>query len=286
MSSDDDRLLAKWETDSSLFEPQSVRRRFDVLDQLDFHFGQDNWQPSNDALSIPGRAASLRARLEAANSAICSSIRSYIQHGICPSALVSDLRTYDRQPPTPGLGYDHLDEFLSGILQLRAPEDTNITPEPEMVFYQPTPVRHIVHLITLAAFTASDVLVDIGSGLGHVPLLVSILTGIRAVGIELNPSYVSSARECARNLGLERVAFLRQDARTADLTAGTLFYLYTPFTGALLQAVLARLRQEAATRTIRVATLGPCTNVVANEIWLSPCSTPNPDRISLFISQC
>jgi hypothetical protein len=42
-----------------------------------------------------------------------------------------------------------------------------------MVPYQPTPVRHILHLIAAAMVAEDDVFVDLGSGLGHVPLLVS-----------------------------------------------------------------------------------------------------------------
>lgn len=285
MISHPESLLAEWEIDPSLFEPQSLRRRFDILDRLDLCFGEDEFQPGRGDTLIAARAASLRTRLEAVNSAVCASLRSEIQHGAGSAALFRDSWIDDRVPPSPGVGYDYLDEFVSGILQLRAPEETNIAREPEMVFYQPTPVRHILHLIAIAAFSTSDVLVDIGSGLGHVPLLVSILTGIRATGIELNPFYVASARECARSLGLERVDFVHQDARMAELTTGTVFYLYTPFTGGLLQSVVGRLRQEAATRSIRIATLGPCTTVIAKESWLAPCSVPDPDHISLFVSR-
>ena len=285
MTSDLHHLLAQWEADPSLLEPQSLRERCEVLDHLDVSISHADPQPSSrhsSGTALHTRALALRSRLESVNSALCASIRSQIRRGTRPAELLHHLNP--DKPARPGLGYDFRDELLSGILQLQAPEERSIAPEPEMVFYQPTPVRHILHLVAVAGLTQSDVLFDIGSGLGHVPLLISILTGIRCVGIEVNPALVASARDCVRSLGLNRVAFIHQDARVADLSPGTLFYLYTPFTGALLRSVLERLQIEAADHPIRIATLGPCTPIVASEPWLSASSEPDPDRISLFHS--
>jgi hypothetical protein len=66
------------------------------------------------------------------------------------------------------------------------------------------------------------------------------------------------------------VTFRNVDARAADYTDGTVFFLYTPFTGRLLQAVLARLEAEARTRPITIATYGACTSDVAQQPWLQP----------------
>ena len=86
--------------------------------------------------------------------------------------------------------------------------------------------------------------------------------------IEREAGYVACARRCARQLGLARASFLCQDARAADLSRGTVFYLYTPFTGAILREVLQRLAQEAKARPLRLCTLGPCTAEVAAQPWL------------------
>ena len=137
-----------------------------------------------------------------------------------------------------------------------------------MVAYQPTPARHIFEMIRRCQFTADDVFVDIGSGLGHVPLLVAVCTPARAVGIELEPSYIESARKSAADLQLRNVGFIAQDVRDADLSTGTFFYLYTPFRGTILRTVLDRLRAQANTREIRVCTFGPCTPLVEAEPWL------------------
>jgi hypothetical protein len=72
------------------------------------------------------------------------------------------------------------------------------------------------------------------SGLGHVPLLVSMMTGAQSLGVEVQAAYVASARKCAQSLRLSRVQFIAQDARHADLSRGTMFYLYSPFKGSIL----------------------------------------------------
>jgi hypothetical protein len=66
------------------------------------------------------------------------------------------------------------------------------------------------------------------------------------------------------------VTFHNVDAREANYTDGTFFFLYTPFTGRLLQTVLARLETEARTRPITIATYGACSRDVAQQTWLQP----------------
>ena len=66
-----------------------------------------------------------------------------------------------------------------------------------MVFYQPTPGRIIFELVERAALQKHDTFYDLGSGLGQVVILVSLLSGARAKGIEFDPAYCEYARRCA-----------------------------------------------------------------------------------------
>ena len=230
----------------------------------------------------------MRARLEAANAAVYEDIRRLIRHGSARDVLMPWIeRCSDDAPraadsaPT-GLHYDCLDELIGGVLQLREPDSAHIRTAPEMVFYQPTPARHILQMLRLCALTGDDIFIDLGSGLGHVPIVASLLTGAQCIGIELEPAFIATARECAQNLGLSRVTFLRQDARQADLSTATVVYLYTPFTGSILEAVLRKLREQSAHRTLCICTFGPCTEIVAKEPWLVLDVKPADDRIALF----
>nr|WP_225562439.1 MULTISPECIES: methyltransferase domain-containing protein [unclassified Pseudoxanthomonas] len=154
-----------------------------------------------------------------------------------------------------------------------------------MVFYQPTPARHLLALLRRLDLRESDVLIDLGSGLGHLPLLTAILTPAQAVGIEIEPAYVASARRSADALALEHVRFVAGDARTIDLSAASVYYLYSPFSGAMLAGMLAILERQARMRPLRIATLGPCTIETATAPWLRTGDAIRPDAPVLFHSR-
>lgn len=211
-----------------------------------------------DLEAFRARVAALE-RMEAANIELFESIRAEILND---GAEIFKLGGVAR-----GDGYDYLDELILGVLQFDEPGEEGPR-RAEMVPYQPTPARHIFDLLGRVELGAGDVLMDLGSGLGHVALMAAICTKARCIGIELEPAYVECARRSAAGLNLSNVKFVEQDARAADLSAGTVFYLYTPFTGTILRAVLDLLRREAESRQIRVCTYGPCTMTVAEEPWL------------------
>ena len=276
---------------SSLFEPKQLRERLDALETLDARFGgfeAEEFMSDPDA-RITNHAKAIRTRLEAANSVLYESIRSEIVRGALPHTLLQWIRTPaspdETASPVPGLGYDYRDEVVSGVLQLREPSEPRLHPLPEMVFYQPTPVRHILNLITASALSEDDIFVDLGSGLGHVALLAFMLTGVRSFGIEVEAAYVASAQACAHNLQLSHVRFIHEDARAADLSNGTVFYLYSPFSGSILADVLDKLEKESTSKPIKICALGPCTGTLAKESWLRPIALPDPMQISVFQSR-
>jgi len=168
------------------------------------------------------------------------------------------------------LDADYLDIFINGILGIASPPEETKPLESGMIAYHPTPTRVIFALTAHAHLSAHDVFYDLGSGLGRVALLVGLLTDAQVRGIEFEPAYCAYAQERAHSLNLSRVTFHNVDAREADYTDGTFFFLYTPFTGSILQAVLARLETEARTRPITIATYGACTRDVAQQTWLRP----------------
>jgi Histone methylation protein DOT1 len=282
-------FLAGLEGDSLLLQRGRLRERLIALDRLDAALGGLDLEgfASSDHACMHRRAMALRMRLEAGNAELYQSIRSKIVSNQARALLLwLEDAAGDDEPksPSPELGFDYRDELVSGVLQLPEPREPNVQPSPEMVPYQPTPVRHILRLIAAAAVGADDVLVDLGSGLGHVPLLVSMATGARSLGVEIQGAYVASARKCARSLHLSRVQFTVQDARDADLSSGTVFYLYSPFKGSILTDVLCALRKESMRRVFKICTLGPCTERVSNETWLRTSALSGTGSITVFDS--
>jgi hypothetical protein len=283
------KLVEELEEDASLCEPSKLRQRIDALDRLDaFHLDALPLAADSTRAAAYHCAKALQAKLESANLEAYEAIRRDIQQGRSSSLLQWMPRSgagEDDPEIADGAAYDYLDELISEVFRFAETGAAIVQPITEMVFYQPTPARHIFDLIHRTALDEHDVLIDLGSGLGHVPLLASICTSARSIGVELEPAYVHCARQSAATLNLRNVTFIQQDARAAQLTEGTVFYLYTPFTGHMLRAVLDSLQREGNRRDIRICTFGPCTATVANEDWLEVAGVPRADRVSVFRSR-
>jgi len=271
-------MLSMWESDKTLLESGQFARRIAIQEELDCSVYDAAPRAPNSFLC---RARTLATTLESINDNLFTSIRSQIKAGVCPAEFEPILR--DLAIPPRGLAYDYLDDLLAGVFQFDPPAEEPRALSSDSVFYQPTPARHIFHMITAAALRSTDTLIDLGSGLGHVPLLVSICTGATSIGIELDPTWIASAAKCTAALNLHNVTLLTQDARHADLSSGSVFYLYTPFTGSTLSAVLESIRNQSSLRSIRVCTFGPCTLTLREQVWLRPLTPPATDQITIFV---
>ncbi len=281
-------MLKELEQDRSLREPDQLQRRIEALDRLEACLIYTPDEKDEAESTLLRQAQAISAELEAINGQLYESIRRKIQRGDGDGGLY-EWATASSEVGRPldqlnGVGYDYLDVLVSGTLQFDEPDESIASLAPEMVFYQPTPARYVFDLIRHAELKSGDVLIDLGSGLGHVSLLAAICTPAQCIGIELEAAYVACAKKSALALNVSNVTFIQQDARLADFANGTVFYLYTPFTGTILRDVLDRLKQEAADRQIRVCTLGPCTLIVEKEPWLQAMSTPEIDQLTIFRS--
>jgi predicted RNA methylase len=267
-------------------DPAALGERLDALDRIEMLLLGDTVDDLSHDIpaELQRRALTTQTKLASLNEALYLRLRQAIGQGAGREVLLGWASGFENSEDAYDESYGPLDELIAGVLQFEQAADVVVEQPADMVFYQPTPARHIFDLIRRAAPDESDVLVDLGAGLGHVPMLFAICTEARGIGIEREASYVDCARHSARTLGLPRVSFVEQDARMADLSRGTLFYLYTPFGGAILRAVLDALRSEASRREIRIATYGPCTQAVLEESWLAVVGTRDTRRIVLFHS--
>jgi hypothetical protein len=229
--------------------------------------------PNEDIGTLKTRAVALRNRCAATDAQLFARIRGMLAVGRLDRAgLRHELDRFTAYRPNQlertHLGFDGLDIVVDGVLEIDSHDDLGELPDPEMVHYEPTPARIMLDFVDHVPLTDADVFVDVGSGLGRVAILVNLLTGVRARGIEINPILCADAQRKAHDLGLRNVDFVCADAREADYRDGTVFFFFTPFRGALRQAVLDRLRDEARTRPIRICTFGSITRRVAEQPWL------------------
>jgi SAM-dependent methyltransferase len=100
------------------------------------------------------------------------------------------------------------------------------TKRPDVIFV-PTPEETVKEMLRLAGLKPGDVLYDLGSGDGRIPIAAARDYGVRAVGIEIDPKLVAEAQEAARAAGVsERVTFRQEDLFRADFRDATVVTLY------------------------------------------------------------
>lgn len=109
-----------------------------------------------------------------------------------------------------------------------------------------TPTRHNIAdaMLKLAAVGAADVVYDLGSGDGRLPIIAAQKYGARGVGIELNPNLVELSWQIANEAEVaNRVKFVVGDLFTADLSEATVVTCYlSPQIMKLLQSKLRALK--------------------------------------------
>jgi SAM-dependent methyltransferase len=107
------------------------------------------------------------------------------------------------------------------------------------IFYLPTPQEAVEAMLEVANVTAQDVVYDLGSGDGRIPITAAKMYGARAVGIDIDPKMIAEATENAEKEKVtDRVTFRNEDLFEADFSEATVITLY------LLQTLNEKLRPK------------------------------------------
>ena len=147
--------------------------------------------------------------------------------------------------------YRHRDAWTDALLGLEAPPDDVPNLPRGSVPYLPCGVDEVLTMVRELPIRQSDELVDLGAGLGRVAILVHLLSGARAQGIEIQAPLVHLARARCVALKLAGLSFTHADASEVHLD-GSVFFLYSPFNGPTLQAVLHKLEAVARKRPVSI----------------------------------
>jgi len=100
-------------------------------------------------------------------------------------------------------------------------------PPPRLAPYVPTPRVLAARMLELAKVTSKDVVYDLGSGDGRIPIMAAKKYGARGVGVEMDAALVEESIENAKQAGVQAlVTFRCEDALNVDLRAATVVTLY------------------------------------------------------------
>jgi precorrin-6B methylase 2 len=121
----------------------------------------------------------------------------------------------------------------------RTPAPPSQKPREPDVIYVPTPPEVVAEMLRMAKVKTGDVLYDLGSGDGRIPIMAARKYGIRAVGIDIDPKRIVEANENARIAGVtDKVRFIQGDLFQADISEATVVTLY------LLESLNVKLRPK------------------------------------------
>jgi len=114
---------------------------------------------------------------------------------------------------------------------------------PPDVKYVPTPQSAVDAMLEMANVTASDVVYDLGSGDGRIPITAAQRYGARGVGIEIDSYYLRFAFDNLAKAGVaDRVVFLNQDLFESDISPATVVTLF--LLPRLNQQLMPKLKRE------------------------------------------
>lgn len=121
------------------------------------------------------------------------------------------------------------------------------------VIYVPTPPDVVEAMLKLAEVRKGDVLYDLGSGDGRIPIAAAQAHGVRGTGIDIDPQRIREANQNAKEAGVsDLVTFKQEDLFEADFSDATVVTLY------LLDSLNEKLRPKL------LAELEPGTRIVSH----------------------
>lgn len=95
------------------------------------------------------------------------------------------------------------------------------------IHYVATPEPVVEAMLEMAEVGPDDVVYDLGSGDGRIPITAAQRFGVRAVGIELDPRLIKRARRNAEEAGVSHlVEFRQEDLFEADISDASVVTLY------------------------------------------------------------
>jgi tRNA A58 N-methylase Trm61 len=114
--------------------------------------------------------------------------------------------------------------------------------KPPDVKFVPTPQSVVVAMLDLAKVTPADVVYDLGSGDGRIPITAAKEYGARGVGIEIDWIRIRDANDNLKKAGVgDRVRFVNQDLFEADISEATVVTMF--LMGWMNQELMPKLKQ-------------------------------------------
>lgn len=149
----------------------------------------------------------------------------------------------------------------------------------EQYEHQGTPYEFIRDFLQAVPVQKGDILYDLGSGYGRVPLYAALTTCFtKCKGIEIVPERVKSAQDSASHMGVENVTYEQNHILKTDFSDGNVFFVFNPFIWRTLEQVGEKFKQIVGKRKIYILTWGgPSVAYFERQHWLRPKLIPSKE---------
>lgn len=134
--------------------------------------------------------------------------------------------------------------------------------------YVPTPEDVVDKMLEVAKVTKDDLVLDLGSGDGRIPIAAAKKFGCRARGVDINPVRIEEANANLKGSGVENlVTFVEGDVFKVPIADASVVTLY------LFPHVMLKLRDRLKTE------LKPGTRIVAHEFMMGDWEPKLTERV-------
>ncbi len=134
--------------------------------------------------------------------------------------------------------------------------------------YIKTPDAVVDRMLEMGRVAADDVLIDLGSGDGRIPIAAASKLGTSGLGVDLDPARTKEATEAAKQAGVaDKVTFRTENLFDTDLSQATVITMY------LFPEINLRLRPE-------LLELKPGTRIVSHAFHMDEWTPERHDVVA------
>ncbi|MFD2203120.1 class I SAM-dependent methyltransferase [Shivajiella indica] len=120
----------------------------------------------------------------------------------------------------------------------------------DLVPFVTTPWEVVEAMLQIAEVDSSDMIIDLGSGDGRIPIRSAVLFGTRGIGVEIDADLVEEAKAMAKREGVSHlVDFVQGDLFEMDFSEATVLTLYL-FPDINLKLRTKILKMKSGTRIV------------------------------------
>jgi predicted RNA methylase len=146
----------------------------------------------------------------------------------------------------------------------------------EQFTYEGTPYNLIRDFLTIIQPDENDIIYDLGAGYGKIAFYGAATTKSFFKNIEIVPDRVDISNQIKKRFKFDNTEFVQGNVLDFDLSDGTVFFLFNPFSHATLEKLSQKLHAVSQIHPIKIVTWGgPSNDFFEKENWLKIKFTKN-----------